>query len=89
MKHILMILLSFSYAQADSSEIHLQKICECGRTVHLTLRQVQKKVVVRKKKKVAVRVRPKVCVVRRKVKVRAKTEAELATEVKASKGADE
>ena len=88
MKYISMILLSISLAQAEPSEIHLQKTCECGRSVHLTLRQVQKKTLVRVKH-TAVRVKPKVCVVRRKVKVRAKTEAELATEVKASKGADE
>ena len=75
-----MIILLFTFAQvARAGDIHLQKKCECGQTVYLTLRPVEKKVLVRVKRTV-VRVKPKVCVVSRKVKVRMKTEAEMAAE---------
>ena len=68
----IIILLILSTQLALSEEIRLQKKCECGRTVYLTLRQVEKQVLVR--------VRPKVLVRARKVEVRVKTEAEIATE---------
>lgn len=80
MKYLtILTLLALSAQAAPSPEIHLQKKCECGRTVHLTLRKVEKKDLVRVKRTV-VRVKPKVCVVSRKVKVRVKTEAERAAE---------
>ena len=64
---IILILLILSAQLAISEEIQLQRTCECGRIIQLTLKKVEKVPVKRR----TVSVKPK------RVLVRRKTDAEI------------